>query len=279
MSRFRIVATVLCALLFFVGGCTSTQGGKNAWKSTRTVYNRHINKPAKLKFEDSTPLKPYQVALVDAVSEVDFELEELIRAMDDSDRSPDEEWGRDLMKRFPWLSGAFMADGRGRLMNRLSSSNQPLPDLTPLLEMDPKQRPSDLRAMIAPGTNGSEIFLAKPVYIQSDLRVIIVCYFDMRALLAHYGKPESFMVISGDNVLWSGVYDFSETPLSGENWTTLPLNRTDGTLRNDRGEFYWLASFFANLQFVYATPVKGDFSVNPGQMAVLHSSKFAGATE
>lgn len=279
MSRFRIVATALCVLLFFTWGCSSTQGGKNAWKGTRTLYNRHVNKPAKLEFDESTPLKPYQAMLIEAMSDVDFELEELLRAMDDSDRSPDEEWSRGLLKRFPWLSGTFMADGRGRLISRIPDYGRDMVDFSQLLELDPKQRPTDLRAMILPGADGPEVFLAKPVYLQSELRVIIVCHFDMRSLLARFGSPEKFMVLCGQNLLWQSVYNFSETPLSGEDWEELTLKKVDGTLRNASGEFYWLSSFFANIQLVYATPVKGDFSVNPQQMTVLNSPRFAGASK
>lgn len=276
MSRFRIVAVSLCALLFLTVGCSSTQGGKNAWKGTRTFYNRHINRPAQLDFDDSTPLKPYQVTLVEAVSEVDFELDELLRMMDDSDRSPDEEWSRELLKRFPWVSGVFLADGKGRVMSRTPAYGPDLPDFSALLELDPKQRPTDLRAALLPGADGTEVYLAKPVYLQSDLRVVIVCHFDMRALLARHGLPEKFVMLSGPNLLWPGVYTFSETPLHGEDWNKLSLKRTDGVLKNERGEFYWLSSFFANIQFIYAIPVKGDFTVNPQQLAVLRSPRFAG---
>ena len=277
MSLFRIAAMALCVLLFFTWGCTSTQGGKNAWKGTRTFYNRHVNKPAKLEFDASDPLKAYQTALVEAIADVDFELVELLRAMDDSDRTPDEEWARGLLKRFPWLRGAFMADGRGRLMSRVPAARQPLPDINVLLASDSKQRPGDLRAAVLPGTDGPELYLAKPVYLQSDLRVIIVCHFDLRSLLARHGLPEKFMVLSGDTVLWPSVYNFAETPLSGMDWNKLPLEDIEGTLKNKTGEFYWLASFFANIQLVYAAPVKGGFSINPQQMSVLRSLRFAGA--
>lgn len=277
MSRFRTAIIALCVLLFFAFGCTSTQGGKNAWKSTRTVYNRHVNKPAKLEFDSSSPLEPYQTLLVEAVAEVDFQLEELLRAMDDSDRSPDTEWARELIKRFPWLRGTFMTDGRGRIMSRTPASRQTLPDLSLLLKSDSKQRPADLRAAILPGTDGPEVYLAKPVYLQSELRTLIVCHFDLRSLLARHGQPEKFMVLSGDAVLWPSLYKFDETPLSGENWTELGLEQIDGTLKNKSGEFYWLASFFANIQLIYATPVEGKFSVNPRQISVLKSPRFAGA--
>lgn len=277
MLRFRTVTLALCVLIFFVFGCTGTQGGKNAMKSTGAIYNKHINKPARLEFDESNPLKAHQKTLVEAVAPVDFELEELLKVMDDSDRSPDEEWAEALIKRFPWVKGIFMADGRGRIMTRIPSSSVALPDFAPLLNMDEKQRPTDLRAAVMPGADGPEIYLAKPVYLQSELRVIIVCHFDVRSLLARHGEPEKFVMLSGNTPLWAGVYTFSETPLNNVDWDKLALQKIDGRLKNEKGEFYWLASFFANIQLVYATPVNGDFSVNPQQMNVLKSPRFAGA--
>lgn len=261
MSRFYYVIMALCVLLFFAWGCTSTQGGKNAWRNTSAFYNKYINTPASLEFDTSDPLKAYQRTLVTAVSAVDFELEELLRAMDDSDRSPDAEWSGELLERFSWLGGVFIADGRGRISGHVSASANPLPDFAPLLSEDTRQRPSDLRAMALKGASGAQIYLGKPVYMQNELRAIIVCYFDVRALLSNYGEPEKFVMLAGDTLLWPGVYAFDELPLGNVDWSSLTLKQTDGTLANENGEFYWLATFFANLRLVYATPVKGNFSI------------------
>lgn len=276
MLRFRTILMALCVLLFFAPGCTQYQGGKNAWKSTSRVYNKYINTPARLKLDESNPLKTYQTTLIQAITDIDFELEELLRAMDDSDRTPDEDWALALMKRFPWLSGTFMADGRGRVMTQVPYSSTPLVDFTPLPETDPKQRQTDLRAAILNGESGPVIYLAKPVYLQEELRVLIVCHFDLRSLMARMGEPERFMVVSGDTLLWSGVYNYAETPVNNTDWNELALKKIDGIVENETGKFYWLASYFANIQLIYSTPVTGDFSVDPKQMTILRSSRFAG---
>lgn len=276
MQRFRMVIPALCVLLFFAWGCSSTQTGKDAFKGVKSFYYKHVNTPAQLKFDKSNPLSPYQTTLAQAVAPVDFELEELLRAMDDSDRTPDEEWGKGLLKRFPWLGGVFMVDGRGRKMFSLPLASQRLPDLASLLAEDKQQRPTDLRAVIMQGADGPEVFLAKPVYFQSDLRVLIVCHFDARSLLARYGSPDKFMLLSGKHLLWSSVYTYSETPFYNVDVGALALRNTDDIISNARGEFYWLACYFANIHLVYATPVKGDFSVNTRQMSVLRNARFAG---
>lgn len=275
MQRFRIVIPALCVLLFFVWGCSATQSGKDAMKGVRTLYYKHVNKPAQLQFDKSAPLEPYQATLVAAAAPVDFELEELLRAMDDSDRTPDEAWSKALMKRFPWLRGVFIVDGRGRSISRVPATVSRLPDLAPLLALDAKQRPTDLRAAVMPGKDGPELYLAKPVYLQSDLRLLIVCHFDARSLLSRYGSPEKFMLVSGKSLLWSSVYKYSETPFQNADVEAMALSATDGIIGNEIGEFYWLASYFANIRIVYATPVKGSFSVNPRQMNILKDARFA----
>lgn len=255
--------------IFFAFGCAGSQGTKNTWRSVKNFHDTYINTPSKLKFDEKEYCEPYQLALSESISEVDYLLDQLMRAMDDSDRDPDEEWLKYMFRNFPWLAGIAITDGQGRSMFHVPEFSLKEFNIGPLLNEPENRRQTELRSYVMESPMGPEIYLAKPVYMQDELRALIVCHFDIRSLLAYAGKPENFVMLTGQTVLWTAVYDVSETPLSDADWPVLGKKGVDGLLRNEKGEFYWLAAYFADMQLVYSMPVKGEFSVNPSQLNVL----------
>jgi hypothetical protein len=256
-----------CAL--FICGCSSSQSSKNLWKDVKGVYTTYINTPASLDLDHGSYCKPHELALVEAMAEVDFQLDLLARAMDDSDRSPDDEWGRAMLASFPWLSGIVVADGGGSVMWSSSAGAASGINWKDLLQKSEGRRQTELRARVLDSARGPEIILAKPVYMRDTPRAVIVSRFNPHDLLIRTGKPEKFVLYAEKKLLWPSVYRIDETPLKGADWTSLGASSVDGRLKNSRGEFYWLSTYLADLRLFYSLPVSGDFSVNARQLDVL----------
>jgi hypothetical protein len=247
-------------LLFCAGGCSS-QNFKNMWKDVKGVYTGYFNTPAVLELDHDSYAEPHEIALSDAVSEVDYQLNRLLRSMDDSDRSPDEEWAGDMLRNFPWLSGILLTDGQGGILEVLAGDARRNFSLGALFIEDARQRRTDLRACALAGPERTELYLGKPVYVQDELRVMLIAYFDVLDLLRRAGKPEKFALSTAAVPLWS-AYVLEETPLGDADWEELGESDVDGLIENNRGEFYWLSAYFANLRLFYSLPVAGNFSSN-----------------
>ncbi len=271
MSRLYRTLCALCVPVFFIAGCAG-QTSKNLWRNVTDPYYKYINTPAKLRFDNRDLCEPYQITLSQSVADVDYLLEQLSRAMDDSDRSPDEEWVNKMLADFPWLGGIAVTDGKGRIMARVPEYALKEFNLGPLMQEVPRQRPMDLRAYTMESPMGPEIYIAKPVYMQDELRALIVAHFDMRALLAVAGKPENFVMLSSKAILWPSIYDMQQTPLMRDDWDKLGAEDTDGMLKNNVGEFYWVSTYFANMRLFYALPASGQFTVKREQLDILRQA-------
>ncbi|MCL1890200.1 MAG: hypothetical protein FWF99_06865 [Desulfovibrionaceae bacterium] len=258
MLRARLIIGVFCLFTLFAGACASSQGSKNAWKGVRSFYGSHINKSVFLEVDNRVYCAPHEVALVRVMGGVDFQLEQLLRAMDDSDRSPDGEWAEAMFKKFPWLAAVALADGQGRVFESLPEKGG-VNSVETLLNHKPGRNRTDLRALAREGRSGPEFLLAKPVYMQNELRALILCRFNLYDLLRLAGQPDKFVFSTTGGILWPAGYNIEETPLNGVDWENLGANHVDGTLSNARGEFYWLSTYFADLRLYYSLPVAGDF--------------------
>jgi hypothetical protein len=242
---------------------------KDFWKDTKDYYHKYLNTPAQLELADTSGHPQYMLALGAGMSALDEQLRKLSRVMDDSDRGPSDEWAMDVFSRFPWLAGLAILEGDGTVTARIPEYSLKEFDAQPLLQEDPKQKRSSLRAYVQQNPLGPEIYLAKPVYMGDELRAMVVAHFDMRALLATQRSAAELIIATPEVILWPGIFDIDQTPLPRENWNNILSKDVSGILSNEHGKFFWSYSFFANLPIIYALPVEGTFTTIPAQLEAL----------
>ena len=252
-----------------IAGCEPNQTIKNIWKDTKAYYREYLNTPAVLEMHDTGDYKDYMLHLGAGMAALDTPLNQLLRVMDDSDRGPDNAWAMAQLRRFPWLSGLAVIDGEGNELARVPDYSLKDFDATLLLEADPKQRRSELRAYVQQSGLGPEIYVGKPVYMGDELKALVVAHFDMRALLAHNRGAAHLVIATPQVMLWPGLYDIEQTPLVGVDWEKTVLGNSSGTLSNSHGSFQWVSSYFANLPIIYAIASSGDFSTSTEQLEML----------
>lgn len=266
----RIILCGLCLCAFFLSGCSYNQTLKDSWKYTSRQYRSYLNTPASLDMDDTGSCEVYELALGESVMEVDGQLRNLIRAMENSDQSPDQNWVMGIMRRFPWLSGVALADPEGKPIARYPEYFMKEFDVTPLLTADPKQRIGSLRAYVQQTPLGPEVYLANPVYVGEELRGLIVAYFDPRALVSLSSDPGSFMLASSSGVLWAGRFSAEATAVGQEEWDKVLLNKSCGTIGGSGHEFFWTTRYLGNLPIVYAIPTDaGDVKESDKSMQEL----------
>jgi hypothetical protein len=193
----------------------------------------------------------YELALGDAVLEVDAELGKLVRAMENSDRNPDQAWVIRITSQFPWLSGVALADKEGNPIARYPEGYLKEFDAKPLVEADPKQRIAALRAYVQKSPLGSEVYIAAPVYANEDMRGLVIAHFDPRNLVARSSAPDSFMIASPTGVVWAGKYG-DNSPVAQEKWEETLSRRSCGIIGSSGSRFFWTTRYLGNLPLVYA---------------------------
>jgi hypothetical protein len=241
---------LLCAVIA-AGACESHQVLKDSWKFTRRQYVEYLNTPAAVDVSDKGGREDYELALAEVVGTVDAELVRLIRAMENSDHHPDQEWALGMMQRFPWISGVALVGGDGVVNARYPEYFAKEFDAGPLLEADSKQRPGMLRAYVQADGAAPEIYLGNPVYVGEEMRGIIVAHFDPAALASMSPDPGAFSMITPAAVVWPGR--FGEAV--GENWETVLKERSGGLIGDGDSAFFWITRYIGNLPLVYAVPV------------------------
>lgn len=257
MYRLFIIFPVF--IILACTACSQSQMVKDSWKFTKRQYTNYLNTPAELNMEDTGSCEVYELALGEAVLNIDTELQRLVRAMENSDHNPDQNWVMRMVGKFPWLSGVALVDKNGALVAQFPEHFAKPFDVSPLLEPDPKQRPGDLRAYAQISQAGPEIYIANPVYGAGaeTLRGLIVCYFDPRVLATMTHDPGSFILASPAGVLWTGQYGAGSLAAT-QDWAELLRKKSCGIIGDERTGFFWTTRYVGNLPIIYAMPVNAS---------------------
>ncbi|MDR0339316.1 MAG: hypothetical protein LBH65_03450 [Desulfovibrio sp.] len=255
----RIFFVFLITLVLAAAGCESNQIVKDSWKFTKRQYSTYLNTPASLDMEDKGSCEVYELALGEAVMNIDAELQKLVRAMENSDHNPDQRWVMQMLGRVPWLSGVALVDGQGNVVAQYPELFSKDFDATPLLTPDPKQRIGALRAYAQMHANGPEVYVANPVYGGEEMKGLIVAYFDPAALATMSNDPGSFVLACPAGVIWPGR--FGGGVMSGENWEEKLKRQSCGLVGSGKSAFFWTTRWVGNLPIVYGMPVSAAPSV------------------
>jgi hypothetical protein len=261
---------LLAAFALVFTGCESHQMIKDSWKFTQRQYRAYLNTPASLDMEDKGSCEVYELALGEAVMNIDAELVKLIRAMENSDHNPDQNWVMGMFSRVPWLTGVALTDSQGNLEAQYPERFAKDFDITPLLEPDPKQRLGALRAYVQQHPTGPEVYVANPVYASGEMRGMIVAFFDPAALATMSMDPGAFVLASPVGVIWPGRYGGG--PLAGIDWADLLTGKSCGLVGDGEGAFFWTTRYVGNLPLVYGMPVTAAPTLLPAPAAEAASA-------
>jgi hypothetical protein len=247
---FSLCLCILTTGAITLSACSSID---SAYKSTKSFYFTHVNRPAMLNVTDRTVLERTEQGLVQRIMTIDEELTKLEKALDALATPPDAASAATLMRRFPWLSGLAMIAPDGTLGASIPSTPLKQIDYTPLLQLAPKALPRDLRGMVQDTPLGPEILLARPFMQEDTLQVLLVASFDFRSLLPFASSPSDMIVRSTDTLIWNGDLDYTATPMAAVDWGDYLKTHSDGVLSDDKGSMVWVSRYMGGIPLVFAT--------------------------
>jgi hypothetical protein len=251
--RYILLSFFVCGCLA-ASACQSHQTLKDSWKFTKRQYTHYLNTPATVDLSDTGNRADYEIALGEAVLNIDNELARLIRAMENTDHNPSPEWALSMVQKFPWISGVALVGSDGVVNSRYPEYFAKEFDASPLLERDPKQRPGMLRGYVRTGDSSPEIYLGNPVYFGEDLLGIIVAHFDPATLATLSPDPDSFVMFTPTGIVWQGRFGGGLSAGTDE-WKNILENKSSGTIGSGDSAFFWLTRYIGNLPLVYAIPI------------------------
>lgn len=252
MYRLSSFLLFLCSLLSF--GCSQNQALKDSWKYSKHQYYSYINTPATLDLNDNGKSETYERALGSNILDVDTRISQLQRAMENADSNPNQEWVLDMLNQFNWLSTVALVGVDGKVEAKYPEHTVKEFDITPLLESDPKQAFLDLRVYAQMSPLGAEVYVAKPIYMESGLRGFVVVSFDPQSLvISSSNATNTFAMISSYGLLWNN----SNIPreVIDEDWKTILKSSSSGIINHDNTRYFWTTHYLGNMPIVYTIPL------------------------
>ncbi len=252
MIRFGGIFVLVLSVIM-LSGCK--QSMRNYWKDSRAFYRSYINTPATLDNSKDLNTPSVEIKLAALVSPIDKQLRRLQRVLDGLHRFPSDEWLLQLPKRFPWLSGIALVDNDGMVLMQLPDQSLEDHDLAPLLQQGEEAGDAfsrELRAHVATTDIGPKVYLATPIFSGYESKGVMVVHFDLRNLLRYASSPADLVILSSAGLLWSGMYDYPQTPLANEDWNAHFSNRVTGESEDDNGRFIWLVRYLGDIPLLFA---------------------------
>ncbi len=253
MHKLMKFAHVALSCLFAASllGCSQVH---TAYKSTKSFYHTHVNRPERFDMDpEEVLLETPEQKLVKRVMPIDEELSKLEKALDAMASPPDAEAANAFLGRFPWLTGLYMVAPDGTLGAAVPGTPLKQLDFSPLLTIQPKTLPRDLRSSVQDSSFGPEILIARPFLQEDQLIVILVAAFDFRALLPFTTAPGDLVVRSPDTLLWSGDIDYASTPMADIDWKKHLESHTDGVISKDKRSMLWVTRHIAETPIIFAS--------------------------
>lgn len=258
MSRI-IFIVLFCNLFVVITGC-GIQRVSNSWKKTKKFYGDYINTPACINYADKGSLKQKEIILASRMMDIDIRIEELKRYLQNADKPPSDESVSALLHAFPWLSGVVLLEPDGTILAQEPDELLQQSDLSTIMEAKPRgEMLRSIRGAIQNTTVGPKIFLAVPIYVDSEMKALFVVYFDINKLSSYSPYSNDLIVFSPDIPIWTGQFSFEDTPLFGKDWQSTLRSFVSGEESNKDGSFFWLAHFIGRQEIIFATPVSGKF--------------------
>lgn len=245
----RILLALLACALLSATGCDTV---KPYWKGTKKLYKEYVNTDPTIDLKDTGSASDTERKMADEFTPVDEKLEFLLRALSAQDLPPEQDWCQNFMATFPWLTGMAVLSDTGAVNLRLPGFSLKPVDYSPLMEFDKRYKARKMAAAVATSELGAEIMVAKPLFVDSDFKGLLVVQFDPGSLVRFSPDPQKLILVSPGNVLWAGDDAGAAQALSQVKWDKVLKNSVGGEEKVGGVRYLWQARFIGQTHLIYA---------------------------
>jgi len=234
--------------MLFVG-CTYTQ---NTMKETKKMYKKYVLPGASVDLDASSLSEDSQLRLAALMKPVDWPIFELYRYLDGKDSKPDEEWFQILFTRFNWLSGVMVVDTTGNTVFKYPSVSLKTYNVQALVDFGEAWKDHKVRSFAEVNELGPEVYMASPLFEDSEFKGLLIVHFDPRKLLERCTAPDELMMISPNGVLWPGKSPEVASALGQLEWEKVRKGKDFGDYSMGETKYYWVAHDIGHYSVIFA---------------------------
>lgn len=253
MKNLFIAASLIVALATLAGCETMGESWDKTVDTTQEYYKEYINTDPVIDY-DKRDWSSSEEKMATLFTPVDKPIDDLGVYLNRVDRFPGDQWFEELFASFPWIGGVAVVTLDGQVAHqRPETSLKPL-DFGPAQEIGQDLADRRLRAYADMSPLGPEMYLVTGMFKGNDLAGFITVHFDFRSVIKFCPEPQELMVLSGEDVLWSGGRDADAQAAAELPWEEILAEETHGTFEQGGVEYTWLTRYIGDDQLVYATP-------------------------
>ncbi len=245
----RVVLALMACVLFAATGCDTV---KPYWKSTKKLYKEYVNTDPSIDLSQTGDVSDTERKLASLFTPVDEQLEYLLRTLSAQDLPPEREWCQQVVDAFPWLTGVAVLDAGGSPLFKMPSFSLKPVDFAPLQDFEALYKARKMAAFVAASELGTDIMIAKPLYVDNDLKGLLVAYFDAASLARVTPEADQLYMAAPGVALWNGDDPGAAQALAQMDWKNILRSRVSGDQMLGGKRYLWQARAVAQIRLIYA---------------------------
>ncbi len=236
---FLILITIL------ITGCQNITAFKD-----RVVDGRNTEYEIRM---DRSDINSLERSLAANIYPMDTRLSRILRSLSVRDSYPPVEWSQRIMTEFPWLNGITVMDKDGQILSMYPETGIKQLSYEPIFPQATSLGQGRVMLAIEHSPLGSEILLVSSVYEDFNLTGMIVVNFDPRTFISHSTDPDEIILISDQEVVWTGKYQDVTPYLEEIDWDQMVSRRVSGKVKLGPDSFFWFARAVGEDWLIYLT--------------------------
>lgn len=256
MKRFLAIVALFAALAALTGCGTMEKTWVSTKQTTQKYYKEYLDTDPTIDYE-AHDWTSSEAKLADLITPVDNPIHHLSIALNRQDAFPEDAWVDAVFAAHPWISGleAITLDGKV-VLQRPETTLKPL-NLAPALAHGEALADRKLRTYVDTTPLGPEVYLATGMFRGNELVGAVVVHFDIRNVVNFCPQPESLVMATPGQTLWSGS-DAAAAAVAAQPWAELLVERSSGRFEADGQRYIWLCRSLGDAKILYATTALED---------------------
>ncbi|RQD56920.1 cache domain-containing protein [Desulfonatronovibrio magnus] len=226
---------LLISILFFLFGCDrfdQLQSKMRVFEIGATEYEIETNRKDVSALEKSLATNIYPI---------DTQMTRLLRDLSVRDSFPPPEWMAGMMNRYFWLNGISIIDADQNILFRYPSVSIKDLSFSPAFPQALDLRQGRVMLAIEESELGKEVLLISSVYENFEIAGFIVVHFDPRTFIAQSNRPEDIILITDQEIAWTGQFENITPLLQPIDWQDKLTRRISGKISLEHDQFFWFA--------------------------------------
>ncbi len=229
----RIISCLILIFSILSTGCQNvTQLKDNLFEWGATEYELNMNR---------SDINTLEQSLAENIYPMDTQLTKMLRDLSVRDTFPSGQWMERMLTDFFWLNGITVMDKNRDIIAVYPETGIKQLNFDPVFPEAFELRQGRVMLAIEETPLGNEVLLVSSIFDNFELTGLIVVNFDPRTFISQSVNPEDIILISEDEVVWTGRFEHHAQTLAEVNWQEMLTRRISGKIQVNEDRFFWLA--------------------------------------